>query len=202
MAFSNSNYRNKRDEEDRYWRRREEEQRRQQEAEKKRKEEEIRKATDIKSEEAFPSLGGPRPKATGLGKNSFAVLSNEPKSNTFARLATEWKKEEETAKEKERLERIRLQKQQQRVSSEGIFIYRPRQARFEEPDDEEEVPGPRPLRVTDDWNEVSHSRYKAKRDMTVEEMDEMCQDMEDDEDEYGRGLNEHLFEVSHRHDHH
>jgi hypothetical protein len=85
------------------------------------------------------------------------------------------------------------------VSSEGVYIYRPRprQDEFEEEEEEEQQ---HPFQVKDEWEEVSHNRYKGKRDMSVEEMDAMCDEM-DDEDE-DRGMNEHLFEVSHRHDHH
>lgn len=189
----------RRDEEERYWRQRDEQQRRQQEAEKKAKEEATRKALDVKSETAYPSLGGPRPKATNLGKNSFAALANEPApkpTNAYARLASEWKKEEDTAREAERLRNLR--KQQERLSTDGVFIYRPKErgyGGYEEPEEE-----PRAKTDTAGWAEVSHNRYKGKREMTVDEMDEMCEEMEDEED--GRGMNEHLFEVSHRHDHH
>ena len=190
----------RRDEEDRYWRRRDEEQRRQQDTEKKAKEDVARKAMDVASETSYPSLGGPRPKATGLGKNQFASLENMPTTkpkpiNTFAKLATQWKQEDEETSEKERLRRA--QNRQERVGSEGVFVYRRRVEGddYQEPEEEDHRP-----RDTSGWSEVSHNKYKPKYEMSADEMDQMCDDMEEKEDEYG--VNEHLFEVSHRHDHH
>ena len=191
----------RRDEEDRYWRRRDEEQRRQQDAEKKAKEDNARKAMDVASETSYPSLGGPRPKATSLGKNQFASLENMPTTkpkptNTFARLATQWKQEDDETSEKERLRRAR--NRQEKVSSEGVFIYRRRAEEYG--DDYQEPEEDHKPRDTSGWSEVSHNKYKPKYEMSADEMDQMCDDMEEKEDEYG--VNEHLFEVSHRHDHH
>lgn len=194
----------RRSQEDRYWRQRDEEQKRQKEAERRAKEEAEKKALDIRSETAYPSLGGPRPRTTGLGKNSFAALSDEntkPKpSNTFATLAKTWRKEDEETRERERLRR--LQSERDRFSSEGIFIYRPRQVQsgyggYADPEDDE----PRRTKPSDDeWQEISHKTYKPKREKTIEELDEEYQRDLDDEQNEG-GHNEHLFEVSHRHDH-
>lgn len=191
----------RRSQEERYWRQREDDAKRQQEAERRAKEEAEKKALDIRSETAYPSLGGPRPKASGLGKNSFAALNDEKvkPTNTFANLAKTWNKEDEETRERERLRR--LQNERDRFSSEGIFIYRPRQrdtgyGGYADPDDE-----PKRTKPSDDeWQEVSHKTYKPKREKTVEEMDEEYErDLEDEENEGGH--NEHLFEVSHRHDH-
>lgn len=190
----------RRSQEERYWRQREDEQKRQQEAERRAKEEAEKKALDIRNETAYPSLGGPRPKATNLGKNPFAALSNVPVSKpepVFAKLAKDWKKEEDETREKERLRR--LQSERDRFSNEGIFIYRPRQTeRFES----YEEPAPKRFKPADDeWQEISHKSRKPKREKTVDEMDEEYeQDLEDEEYEE-RSHNEHLFEVSHRHDH-
>lgn len=195
-------YDDRRSQEERFWRQREDEAKRQQEAERRAKEEAEKKALDVRNEASYPSLGGPRPKASGLGKNQFAAL-NEEKSkptNVYATLAKNWKKEDDETRERERLRR--LQSERDRFSSEGIFIYRPRQAQtgyggYEEPEDDE----PRRTSASiDDWQEVSHKTYKPKREKTVEELDEEYErDLEDEQNESGH--NEHLFEVSHRHDH-
>lgn len=189
--------------EERYWRQREEEQKRQQEAERRAKEEAERKAADLKSEVNYPSLGGPRPKTSGLGKNSFAALNEEAKpkpTNTFAKLAKTWKKEDDETRERERLRR--LQSERERFSSEGIFIYRPRNVLsgyggYADPEDEEEEEKTRS--GVDDWQEVSHKTYKPKRELTLEELDERARQIdEDNEDEYE--FNNHLFD-NNKHDH-
>lgn len=193
----------RRSQEERYWRQREDEQKRQKEAERRAKEEAEKKALDIRNEVAYPTLGGgPRPKTSGLGKNQFAVLNDDkPKpTSVYASLAKNWKKEDEETRERERLRR--LQSERDRFSSEGIFVYRPRQVQSGYggyPEDDE----PRRTKPSDDeWQEISHKAYRPKREKTVEELDDEYQrDLEDEENEE-RSHNEHLFEVSHRHDHH
>jgi hypothetical protein len=187
--------------EERYWRQREEEQKRQQEAERRAKEEAERKAADIKSEVNYPSLGGPRPKTTGLGKNSFAALNEESKpkpSDTFAKLAKTWKKEDDETRERERLRR--LQSQREKFSSEGIFIYRPKNqgyGGYADPEEEEQEENTRS--GLDDWQEVSHKTYKPKRELTLEELDARARQIEEEnEDEYE--FNNHLFD-NNKHDH-
>ena len=191
----------RRSQEERYWRQREDEQKRQKEAERRAKEEAEKKALDIRNEAAYPSLGGPRPKTTGLGKNQFAALNEEKSKPTgvYANLAKNWKKEDEETRERERLRR--LQSERDRFSSEGIFVYRPRQSGYggyADPEDDQ----PRRTKPSDDeWQEISHKTYKPKREKTVEELDDEYQRELEDEENEERGHNEHLFEVSHRHDH-
>ena len=191
----------RRSQEGRYWRQREEQQKRQQEAERRAKEEADKKAADLKSEMNYPSLGGPRPKATSLGKNSFAALANDTpqkKEPVFANLAKTWKKEDDETRERERLRR--LQSERDRFSSEGIFIYRPKQSGYggyAEPEEEEEEEMTRSN--VDDWQEVSHKTYKPKRELTLAELDERARQMEEEnEDEYE--FNNHLFD-NNKHDH-
>ena len=224
MASSSNNFRrwdnmesqrprpmnSRRAQEEQYYRQRDEEKRRAEEQQRRAEEERVRKATDVKSEAAYPSLGGPRPKAPVLGKNSFAALSNDasvaarPAGNMFAKLATEWKKDDEAAQQKEKLRRI--QTEREKYSSEGIFVYRPRRqveggyGGYEEPEEEEQ---PRSKTDAEGWQEISRKTFKAKKEMSADEMDELYGngDESDEDDEYDDGRNEHLFEVSHRHDH-
>lgn len=193
----------RRTQEERYWRQLDDDRKRQQEAQRRAKEEADKKAADLKSETNYPSLGGPRPKTSGLGKNQFAALTEEKAkpTNVYSTLAKNWKKEDEETRERERLRR--LQSERERFSSDGIFVYRPRQVLsgyggYADPEDEDELTRSKPS--DDEWREVSHKTYKPKREKTVEELDEEYErDLEDEQNEGGH--NEHLFEVSHRHDH-
>lgn len=195
-------YQARRTQEEQYWRHRDDEKKRAVEQERRAEEERVRKATDVGSEMTYPSLGGPRPRASALGKNQFAVLSNDSSAPTkmpgavFAQLATEWKKEDDATRDKERLRRA--QSERERFSSEGIFVYRPRESVvYKEPEEER-------VRLDNGgWNEISRKVIKPKKEMSADEMDAMygIGEQSDDDVEYDEGRNSHLFEVSHRHDH-
>ncbi len=185
--------------EERYWRQLDDDRKRQQDAERRAKEQAEKKAADLNSETNYPSLGGPRPKTTGLGKNSFAVLANEIVSKpepVFAKLAKSWKKEDDETREIERLRR--LQTERNKFSTEGIFIYRQRQSEYSDTEydaDEEE----NTRSNIDDWQDVSRKTYKPKRELTLHELDERARQMdEDNEGEYE--INNHLFD-NNKHEH-
>lgn len=198
-------YQSRRAQEEQYWRQRDDAKKRADEQARRTEEERVRKATDVSSEMVFPSLGGPRPKATALGKNQFAVLSNDSNAPTkmsgtvFAKLATEWKKEDDATRDKERLRRA--QSERERFSNEGIFVYRRREsAVYEEPEEEEQ---PRSKTDCGGWSEISRKTIKPKKEMSADEMDAIygIGENSDDDVENDEGRNSHLFEVSHRHDH-
>jgi hypothetical protein len=157
-------------------------------------EEEIRKKNEM-NETNFPTLSTARPTSHVSG-------------NQYAKLAQRWAVDEEVdrrvaehKKFQEATERYEKQRMVERYS------HRSRHERLDdEYDDEEELaPEPRAAGGSDmfeddsGWTEVKRKAYKPKRELTVEEMDEM--DRRRQAEERGEDdFNAHLFE-SNRHDH-
>jgi hypothetical protein len=143
-----------------------------------------------KTEQNFPSIG---------------VQSHRgaPAGNKYARLAEKWAIDEEV--DRRMAEYKRLQEEADRRDVERIAVRHAQRSRFERHDEEydEEELAPTPSAPAegfgDDagWTEVKRKTYKPKRELTVEEMDELDRKrQEEDTTEF----NAHLFD-SKRHDH-
>ena len=140
-----------------------------------------------KNEQNFPSIG--------LQPQRGAVAGNK-----YARLAEKWAVDEEV--DRRMAEYKRLQEEADRRDAERFASRHAQRSRFERHDqdyDEEEL-APTPSAPAGDdagWTEVKRKTYKPKRELTVEEMDELERKrQEEDTTEF----NAHLFD-SKRHDH-
>lgn len=164
----------------------------QREAERKAAEEEQRRRMEF-NETNFPSLTTAHPINT----------RDHLKGNAFAKLAEEWAIDTEV--ERRMAEHRKFQAELERRDVERMMIHRTHQqyARHEDYEEDEMAPQPAPAQrsVLDDdsgWTEVRHKKQrKPKREMTVEEMDELERKQEEEQDEEFNG---HLFD-SNRHDH-
>lgn len=183
-----STYRPSHRKQDYYWSQRDA----QREAERKAAEEEQRRRTEF-NETNFPSLSTAHPINT----------REQLKGNAFAKLAEDWAVDAEV--ERRMAEHRKFQAEMERREAERMMIHRTQQryARHEEYE-ADEMPAqtaPAQRSVLDDdsgWTEVTHKKYrKPKREMTVEEMDEIERNLEREQDEEFNG---HLFD-SNRHDH-
>lgn len=145
-----------------------------------------------RTETNFPSLTSARPTTAKSGSQ-------------YARLAEKWAVDEEV--DRRMAEYKRLQEEADKRDMERIaarHAQRTRYARHDEEYDEEELaPSATPATAAggfgDDegWTEVKRKTYKPKRELTVEEMDELERKrQEEDTTEF----NAHLFD-SNRHDH-
>lgn len=152
-----------------------------------RKAEEEEKRRMEMNEKNFPSLSTARPVNTAGG-------------NEFAKLAQQWAINDEV--DRRMAEYKKFQEETDRRDTERIRARHARNyhARHDEEQDEEEL-APLPQQVIDDdmgWTEVKRKTRKPKRELTVEEMDELERRQEEQRRE--EEFNGHLFE-SNRHDH-
>ena len=153
---------------------------------------EARKIEEEQKQANFPSLSSARPTASKGG-------------NKYAQLAQKWAVDEEV--ERRMAEYKRLQEEADRRDMERIaarHAQRTRYARHDEEYDEEELaPSATPAAAAggfgDDqgWTEVKRKTYKPKRELTVEEMDELERKRKEED---ATEFNAHLFD-SNRHDH-
>lgn len=155
------------------------------EAARKAAEEEQRRKT-VMNETNFPSLTTMRPQGAVKG-------------NQYAQLAQKWAVDAEVDRRMEEYKKFR-------EASDRIEVMRRRshESRYERHDDEyeedmEETPRPARSFLDDDagWSEVKGRVYKGPRERSVEEMDRMVQERQEQED---MEFNGELFE-SNRHDH-
>ena len=146
----------------------------------------------------FPSLSATA--SVPVTANRYDVLSETRPTggNQYAQLAQRWAVDAEADRRME--EYRRFQEAADRNNAERIHRLRT-QSRYErhdtEYDDEDITPGP--VEASDDsgWSEVRHKSRKPKRELTVEEMDDIEDRRRQDED---MEFNAHLFD-SNRHDH-
>ena len=156
--------------------------------------EESRKIEQEQKQSNFPSL-------TNRPVNSREAMSG----NKYAQLAQKWAIDEEV--DRRMAEYKRLQEEADRRDVERIanrHAQRTRHARHDEEYDEEELaPAATPVASTggfgDDvgWTEVKRKTHKPKRELTVEEMDELERKRQEED---ATEFNAHLFD-SNRHDH-
>lgn len=155
------------------------------EAARKAAEEEQRRKT-VMNETNFPSLTTMR-------------TQGAVKGNQYAQLAQKWAVDAEVDRRMEEYKKFR-------EASDRIEVMRRRshESRYERHDDEyeedmEETPRPARSFLDDDagWSEVKGRVYKGPRERSVEEMDRMVQERQEQED---MEFNGELFE-SNRHDH-
>ena len=140
----------------------------------------------------FPSLSSARPTTAKSGSQ-------------YARLAEKWAVDEEV--DRRMAEYKRLQEEADKRDMERIaarHAQRTRYARHDEEYDEEELaPAATPAAAAggfgDDqgWTEVKRKTHKPKRELTVEEMDELERKRQEED---ATEFNAHLFD-SNRHDH-
>jgi len=134
----------------------------------------------------FPNLSTARP--------TTAVNGNQ-----YARLAERWAVDEEV--DRRMAEYKRLQEEADRRDAERFaarHAQRTRYARHDEEYDQEDL-APTPSAPSEDmgWTEVKRKSRKPKRELTVEEMDELDRKRQE---EANTEFNAHLFD-SNRHDH-
>lgn len=154
-------------------------------------EEETRKKNEM-TETNFPTLSTARP----VGQVS---------GNEYAKLAQKWAVDE--AVDRRMSGHKKFQEATERYERERMverYTHRSRHERHEEEqvDEEDIAPEPRDAGMFENdlgWTEVKHKAYKPKRELTVDEMDELdrrraAEDRREDD------FNGHLFE-SNRHDH-
>lgn len=153
--------------------------------------EEIRKKNEM-NETNFPTLSTARPVGQIDG-------------NEYAKLAKKWAVDEDV--DRRVAEHKNFQEATERYERERMverYTHRSRRERHDEEYEEEELaPAPRPsgdmFENESGWTQVAHKTYKPKRELTVEEMDEMDRRRQA-EDRREDDFNAHLFE-SNRHDH-
>lgn len=180
--FKMSAYNHSHKRQDSYWRQRDA----QREAERKAAEEEQKRKTLFNSTN-FPTLTDVRQQETVKG-------------NEYAQLARKWAVDTEVDR------RIEEHKKFREASDKIEVMHRrshsTRYERHDEDYEEEMEDQPKAARsfLDDDvgWSEVKGRSYKGPRDRSVEEMDRMAQEKQEQEE---TDFNGHLFE-SNRHDHH
>lgn len=161
---------------------------REREAESARKaaEEEQRKK-NVMNENNFPTLTTVRPQGTVKG-------------NQYAQLAQKWAIDAEVDKRMEDYKKFR--EASDRIAVMHSHSRESRYERHEEYYEEDMEDQPKPARsfLDDDagWSEVRGKSYKPPREKSVEEMDRMVQERQEQED---MEFNGELFD-SNRHDHH
>ena len=152
-------------------------------------EEEQKRRTEMNATN-FPSLSTARPTTAVSG-------------NKYARLAERWAVDEEV--DRRMAEYKRLQEEADRRDAERFasrHTQRTRYARHDEEYDQEDLaptPSAAAAGFEDDagWTEVKRKTRKPKRELTVEEMDELDRKRQE---EANTEFNAHLFD-SNRHDH-
>lgn len=193
--MSSNNNRNRREDEH-YWRSLD--QKRRQELDTKKKAEDNKKnIVEKRDEKNFPSLGS----------GARAARPMNPITAGFAARAREaqQKEEEQNMIDADRRRTIALaEAKQKRDAERDEFVWHERRRERYDNDvdyEEDEQPYVPHSKVdAEGWQEVEHKHFKPKRELTSDEMDALYAD-ECDEDEERFDHNEHLLEVSHRHDH-
>ncbi len=159
-------------------------------------EEELRKKNEM-NETNFPTLSTAHP------MNSRESLGG----NQFVQLAQKWAVDAEVDRRMEARKKFQHAVDQRETTRIMAHQVRTRHARHEEEIDEEELaPLPQAPQQAqggfeDDvgWTEVKRKTHKPKRELTVEEMDEMDR-IRQEENRRDDEFNGHLFD-SNRHDH-
>lgn len=151
-------------------------------------EEDIRKK-NVMNDTNFPTLTSAKP-------------LNAAGGNEFAKLAEKWAVDAEV--DRRVTEHKKFQQAVDNVNTERIHARRSQQSRYARHDvdyEEDLAPVALPPSILEDgggWTEVRRKVHKTKREMTVEEMDEL--DRQRQADASNDEFNGHLFE-SNRHDH-
>lgn len=196
---SRREYGQRRGQEERMWRQQDDDRRRSADAEKKAKDDAAKKASDISNVVSYPALGG--------GMVNRAAVA--PGMNSFAELASQWKSDENSVRERRAQESRekdmfrRKREYDNMLEDQSSFLWN-RQRREQDGSDyveEEYQQQPRSNVDAEGWGEVSNFKTrKPRRELTVEELDEKYAEYEEDVNN-DDAHNEHLFDVSHRHDH-
>lgn len=163
---------------------------REREAEAKRKQaEEDQRKRNVLNETNFPTLTPVKPNVSAGGNN-------------YAKLAEQWSTDDAVDKQLERHRKFNedVERQAERTIASHRTHHTTSFRRNEEyEEDMTEQPPPDSLINADNgWNEVKHKHRKPKRELTIEEMDEIDADMR--AQETANEFNAHLFD-SKRHDH-
>jgi hypothetical protein len=162
---------------------------REREAEAKRKQaEEDQRKRNVMNESNFPTLTSVKPNTAAVGSK-------------YAELAEQWSTDDTVDKQMERHKKFNeeVERQTERTIASHRTHHTTSFRRDEEYEEDMSEQAPNSLLNADSgWNEVKHKHRKHKRELTIEEMDAIDEDMRAQEN--ANEFNAHLFD-SKRHDH-